>query len=303
MIVSLVPGIHDVAVSPRNVDGPDKPGHDDIVESRLALALHAEDHRQRKAQAFVRDQRRRRRHRVGALDHRDRGVIKGRIARALFNVVESTWPSRSSVKLTWISADFKRALGRIALVLVEMGHQRLLPGRAHAARGFAGALRRRNRARRFPEWHRSLASPSLRPRPTPSRPSLHRRDLGLVFFRLFRTRSRVTTRSASSVSVGVSLGRSVSLTSAFCSASCGEAIDASVSGPAAGRSPRDAGRPVRDRSRSRARRESRRRRQSANARPPAPRRRDAARARWRLRKSRAAGTAFVRRGQTSISAA
>ena len=49
----------------------------------------------------------------------------------------------------------------------------------------------------------------------------------LGFFNSFS----VTTRSASSGSVGLSCGSSVSLTSAFCSVSCGEAAEASVSGP------------------------------------------------------------------------
>jgi transposase len=45
-----------------------------------ALALDPEDHRQGEAQPFIRDQRRRRRHRVGAAHHRQRRLVKRGIA-------------------------------------------------------------------------------------------------------------------------------------------------------------------------------------------------------------------------------
>ena len=78
--------------------------------------------------------------------------------------------------------------------------------------------------------HRLLARPGSAPRRPWDRPPW-----------ASVTRSVVTTRSGSSVSVGVSFGRSVSLTSAFCSGSAGEATEASVSGPA-GRSVSSIGR-------------------------------------------------------------
>ena len=50
---------------------------------RLALALDAEDHRQGEGQAFVGDDGRRHRHRVGAPHHRQRRLVERCIARAL----------------------------------------------------------------------------------------------------------------------------------------------------------------------------------------------------------------------------
>ena len=63
-------------------------------------------------------------------------------------VADTTWPRRSSTKLTRIST-FSGVFRRIALVLVEMSHQFLLPGGQDSARAFAGALLRRDRTLRF----------------------------------------------------------------------------------------------------------------------------------------------------------
>ena len=131
---------------------------------------------------------------------------------------------------------------------------------------------------------------------------LHRRDLGLVLFRLLGLVLRSPRDRRSSVfgrrvlwqlgfldlrlllgergrshrRVGIRSRRQVGRPRA-----CGEAISRPISIAGAPR--------------------ARRRRRSADARPPAPRRRDAARRRRPLRKSRAAGKAFARdRGQTSL---
>jgi hypothetical protein len=42
---ALVAGIHDLAAMPEDVDGRDKPGHDDVLGSRNSSALGSREHR------------------------------------------------------------------------------------------------------------------------------------------------------------------------------------------------------------------------------------------------------------------
>src|SRR5882672_3790728 len=112
-------------------------------------ALDAENHRHGKAQAIVRDQRRRRRHRIGSPHHRQRRFVKNSIARTLFNRrrqhVTQPVEREADVDFGGLLLPFRW----IALVLVEMRHQFLLPGRAHALGGRAASDRRRGRTRAF----------------------------------------------------------------------------------------------------------------------------------------------------------
>src|SRR5882724_11730916 len=106
------------------------PGTSPGMTKRSALAaLDAENHRHGKTQAIVRDQRRRRRHRIGAPHHRQRRFIEHGIARTLFNRrrqhVAEPVEREANVDFGGLLLAFRW----IALVLVEMRHQFLLPGR------------------------------------------------------------------------------------------------------------------------------------------------------------------------------
>ena len=74
--------------------------------TRQLLPLTLKITGKRKIQAFVGDQRRRLRHRVGALQHGERGFVEGGVAGSLDDGAETTWPMRSSAKETMISALF-----------------------------------------------------------------------------------------------------------------------------------------------------------------------------------------------------
>ena len=124
-----------------------------------------------------------------------------------------------------------RALRRIALVLVEMRDQFLLPGRTDRAARFrrcpAQARPSAALAGMFSELGVAVASAAT---DSVEAEVCTAAIFGSSSFGLLELFG-VTTRSGSSVSVGVSFGSSVSLSSAFCSASAGEATEASVSGP------------------------------------------------------------------------
>ena len=69
---------------------------------------------------------------------------------------DTTWPIRSSTKLTTTSARLHGAIARIALEFVEVSGQFLLPGHSFAQRALAGSRRGSDGTRRFLAHFRSV---------------------------------------------------------------------------------------------------------------------------------------------------
>ena len=123
-------------------------------------------------------------------------------------LAESTCPIRSSAKADQDLGALLRALRRIALVLVEMGDQLLLPGRAHAPQAFSGALRGSDRTRAFRNGLGAGRGGGFGGDRFRRGGGLHRGDLRDRLPWASSESFGATTRSGSSVSVGVSLGSS-----------------------------------------------------------------------------------------------
>ena len=200
-----------------------------------SLPLDPEDHRQGETQALVGD------HAAAAAAPGRRAFTIASAASSnaaspdpLTMLAESTRPIRSSAKADQDLGALLRALRRIALVLVEMRDQLLLPGRARPPQVSPLPLRGRD-TERGPSGIASELGVAVASAATDSVGSLESApprssvSSSLGFFDSFGVTTRSGPRRARSAS---SFGSSVSLTSACCSASAGDATDASVSGPA-----------------------------------------------------------------------
>ena len=194
------------------------PQHYPIGMRGSALGLDAEDHRQGEGQAFVGDDRRRHRHRIGAPHHRQRRLVEGRIARALFDIGREHVAQAVEREANLDLGGFLLPFLRVALVLVEMRDQFLLPGRACTPRALAGADHRRDGTLPFRNFLRTRRRGGFGGNRLGGSRVCTAAIFGSSSFGFFDSFS-VTTRSASSGSVGLSCGSSVSLTSAFCSES------------------------------------------------------------------------------------
>src|SRR5437660_2869270 len=85
-----------------------------------ALPLHAVNHGQRKVQALVGNERRRRRHWIGTPQHRERRLIEGRIARALTDRCRNYVADAIEREADFDPGATRHACGWIALEALEM---------------------------------------------------------------------------------------------------------------------------------------------------------------------------------------
>src|SRR3982075_1391380 len=112
-----------------------------------APPLDAENHRQGKTQSLIGNQRRRLRYRIGASHHRQRRFVERPVARPLDDAGRENMTHPVQREADKDLGALLRALRRIALVLVEVSDQLLLPGRPHAPRALSRTLRGSDRAR------------------------------------------------------------------------------------------------------------------------------------------------------------
>ena len=168
----------------------------------------------------------------GALQHGERRIVEGGVAGPLHDARRQHVPDPVEDEADDdLSASASIAIRWIALVLVEMGGQLLLPGRRARA----------PRSRRFPATGATergasgaLSTVGVAVASAATDWSEGSAWIVAIFgsssFGFFVSAGE-TTRSGSSVSVGTAFGKSVCSTTAFCSTTAGEAAEASVSGP------------------------------------------------------------------------
>ena len=126
------------------------------------------------------------RHRIGAPHHRQRRLVEGRIARALFDIGREHVAHAVEREANLDLGGFLLPFLRIALVLVEMRDQLLLPGRARTPCALAGADHRRDGTLSFRHFLGTRRRGGFGGNRLGGRLRLHRRDLRIVLFRLFR---------------------------------------------------------------------------------------------------------------------
>src|ERR1700694_3582065 len=166
---------------PDALRGPDRPTRR-ADKLNLASALDPEDHRKREIQSLVGDQRRRLRYRIGSSHHRQRRFVERPVARSLDDAGREHMAHPIEREADEDLGALLRALRRIALVLVQMRHQFLLPAETRAPCAFTGALRRGDRARSLSNSLRARRRGRLGGNRVRRGVSLYRCDLRTVLF-------------------------------------------------------------------------------------------------------------------------
>src|SRR5262249_8354856 len=101
---------------PVEIDGP-------AITSSSIPWFDTEENRHAEAQPFVGDQRRRRRHRVGAPHHGQGRIVEGLVAGTLHNVARHDTARPVELEFYDNLRTLLRPVARITLVFVQMGGQ------------------------------------------------------------------------------------------------------------------------------------------------------------------------------------